>query len=223
MILAIDTATRWLGVALLDHKQQQIIWSFGQIAQNTQTVTCAAIIADGLGATGATPADLSGIAVAIGPGSYTGLRIGLGVAKGLALPHNTPILPVPTFDIWATALPAHEQPLIITAAAGRQRVIAAPHAWAPADGRWQPSAEPDILSWSDLLDQISTPWLVAGEIPPNARRRLDDHPLAHPLSPAWCVRQPAVLAELGAGLLARGETAAAATVAPRYLRNPQGS
>ena len=43
--------------------------------------------------------ELDGIAVSIGPGSYTGLRIGLSTAKGLAFPYDLPLLPVPTMLI----------------------------------------------------------------------------------------------------------------------------
>jgi len=45
--------------------------------------------------------DFNQIAVSIGPGSFTGLRIGLSAAKGLALGSNLPIVPVPTFEVMA--------------------------------------------------------------------------------------------------------------------------
>ena len=43
--------------------------------------------------------DLDGIAVSSGPGSYTGLRIGMSLAKGLAMAGNIPIIPVPTLEV----------------------------------------------------------------------------------------------------------------------------
>jgi len=49
--------------------------------------------------------DLDGIAVSIGPGSFTGLRIGIGFAKGLAKGYNIPLIGVPTFDALIRRVP----------------------------------------------------------------------------------------------------------------------
>lgn len=223
MILAIDTATRWMGLALLNTFTGTILWSSGQFSRQRQTVTCARAIADGLAEQNVAPADLTGIAVAIGPGSYTGLRIGLGVAKGLALANDAPILVVPTFEIWAAALPEFNFPLWLTAEAGRRRIIVAPHRWHEGEKRWRPAAKPEIMTWEAFLERPTETVVIAGEISADARDQLNDHPLTRPLPPADCVRRPAVLAQLGWARLKREETADPATITPNYLRRPQGS
>jgi tRNA threonylcarbamoyladenosine biosynthesis protein TsaB len=53
--------------------------------------------------------DLTGLAVSLGPGSFTGLRIGVGTCKGLALSLNIPIAPVPTLDALVLNLPYTER------------------------------------------------------------------------------------------------------------------
>lgn len=55
---------------------------------------------------GIKPADLDSIAVSEGPGSFTGLRIGLSAAKGIAYGANIPIVPVPTYEAFAFQLVA---------------------------------------------------------------------------------------------------------------------
>ena len=50
-------------------------------------------------------ADLDGIAVSEGPGSYTGLRIGMSLAKGLAVSEGVPIIPVPTLEVMSREIP----------------------------------------------------------------------------------------------------------------------
>lgn len=59
------------------------------------------------------PGNLDGIAVSMGPGSFTGLRIGLGFAKGMALGLDVPLLPVPTMDGLAAGVSMEESMLCI--------------------------------------------------------------------------------------------------------------
>lgn len=68
---------------------------------------------------------LSGIAVSIGPGSFTGLRIGLALAKGIALPRGIPVVGVPTPDCIASILPVVDASIIITLPSRKGEIFAA--------------------------------------------------------------------------------------------------
>ena len=78
------------------------------------------------------------MAVALGPGSYTGLRIGLGFAKGLALANQIPLIGVPTLDILAASVGELPGRLLLAAEAGRTRVCVAVYQWQKRQG-WQVS------------------------------------------------------------------------------------
>jgi len=82
MLLALDTATDTIGLALTDGARilAEEVW----LARRHATVELAPETARLLRRTGAREDQLQGIAITIGPGSYTGLRIGLAFAKGLA-------------------------------------------------------------------------------------------------------------------------------------------
>src|SRR4030067_1209718 len=60
---------------------------------------------------GAKCGELAAVAVALGPGSYNGLRIGLALAKGLALVHRLTLIGIPTLDILAYGQPSTEEPM----------------------------------------------------------------------------------------------------------------
>src|SRR5205085_643473 len=108
--------------------------------------------------------DLIAIAVALGPGSYTGLRIGMSLAKGIAMTATPPLplIGIPTLDIVAAAQPHLADRLLALAQAGRGRVNAGPYAWEA--GRWQPAGASFIASWAELPTYISGPMLIAGEL-----------------------------------------------------------
>ncbi len=95
-ILGIDTATDILGVALTEDKEL-IVESRSNI-KRAHAEKLINTIEKVLSEVKLKPQDLDGIAVSIGPGSFTGLRIGLAAVKGLAFAADIPVASVPTLD-----------------------------------------------------------------------------------------------------------------------------
>ena len=218
MILAIDTATDWLGLAL--HDGATVLAEFGWRSRCTQTVELAPAVAQLWSRTGVAPSDLSAVAVAIGPGSYTGLRVGLALAKGIALAQKLPLVGVPTLDIVAAAVCRLETDLVVVAQAGRTRLWAGQYQWAVKRG-WEGIGEPMLTTWDELATRLQLPVAFAGEIDAAAAkllRRSNRSAIIAP--PAESVRRAATLAEIGWQRWKRKQTDDANTLAPLYLREP---
>ena len=96
-ILGIDTATRQCSVALSEN--DKIISKKSAIGRAVHNKKLTNFIESTIHEAGLAFPQIDGIAVNIGPGSFTGLRIGLSTAKGLAYPGNIPILPISAFAI----------------------------------------------------------------------------------------------------------------------------
>ncbi len=218
MILAIDTATDWIGLAL--HDGASILAEFGWRSRRTQTVELAPAVAQLWSRTGVAATDLSAVAVAIGPGSYTGLRVGLALAKGLALAHNLPLVGVPTLDIVAAAVCRLETDLVVVAQAGRTRVWAGQYQWVTKRG-WERIGEPMLSTWEALAERLALPVAFAGEIDAAAAKLLRRANRAAIIAPpAESVRRAAMLATIGWQRWKRKQTDAADRLAPLYLREP---
>ncbi len=220
MLLAIDTATHWTGLAL--HDGRSIIAETGWRAAKTQTMELAPEVAQILRRSGHEPADLAAIAVAVGPGSYTGLRIGLAFAKGFALANQTKMIGVPTLDIIAAGQAETAGQLVAIVEAGRRRVCAAFYTWEGSKG-WQNKSLPDITEWDVLLAIVEEPATFAGEISPEAAKKIKATGRGFTISsPARSLRRAGYLAEIGWNRLRRGWTDDPATLTPVYLRDPAG-
>lgn len=218
MILAIDTATDWVGLAL--HDGGSVLAEFGWRNHRTQTIELAPAVAQLWERAGVTPDNLSAIAVAVGPGSYTGLRVGLAVAKGIALGQNLPLIGVPTLDIVAAAIPVADTDLIVIGQAGRTRLWAGQYSWHAKRG-WETVGDPMITQWHDLLGRVQVPVTFAGEIDAATTKLIRRaNRLATVVSPAASVRRAAVLAEIGWGRWKKQQVTDAAALAPLYFREP---
>ncbi|MBD3385015.1 tRNA (adenosine(37)-N6)-threonylcarbamoyltransferase complex dimerization subunit type 1 TsaB [candidate division KSB1 bacterium] len=98
-ILGVDTATRVCGVALSDGPE--LVAESRLNLKNVHQRKIIGMIDRLLKESEITLKDLSGMAISIGPGSFTGLRIGLAVIKGLLLTHSVPLAAVPTLEALA--------------------------------------------------------------------------------------------------------------------------
>lgn len=216
MLLAIDTATRTLSLALHDG---QSVWAehTWRTADN-HSVELAPNAALMMRRAGVEPRQLSGLAVAVGPGTYTGLRIGLGFAKGLALAHNVPVLGVPTFEIVMRAQAPRSETVLAVIPAGRGRVSAAAYAW---DGKWVLTTPARIVAWAALAAELTTPTFICGEIEPGLRLLVRERQGPVTLAaPAQALRRAGVLADIGWERLRQRQIDSPATLAPIYGGNP---
>lgn len=215
MLLALDTSTRQIGIALYNGVRviHETVWR----SQNHHTVELVPAIDAALDHTGVSINKIKVIAVATGPGSYTGLRIGLAVAKGLALAHNTLLVGVPTLDFLAAAQPLHDLPLVAVLEAGRGRLAAN---WYQAEGEaWASTGSAEVLEPQELSSRIRKPTLVCGELN-HATRKLLARKRKNVLlsSPAQSLRRPAYLAEMAWARWQAGEVDDPATLTPTYLQ-----
>lgn len=221
MLLAIDTATNWTGLAL--HDGDTVLAEWGWRARNTQTMALAPAVQQLLGQAAATPTDLQAIAIALGPGSYTGLRVGLGFAKGLALANQLPLIGIPTLDILAASFGQLPGVLLLAAEAGRTRVCIALYRWRGRNG-WQSLQQPENLTWEEALAKIAaddnSPVYFAGEITPAAAKLIrNTNKQYQVLAAATHPRRAGYLAELGWQRLRKNQTDDPASLTPIYLRD----
>jgi tRNA threonylcarbamoyladenosine biosynthesis protein TsaB len=217
MLVAIDTATRTASLALHDGFRVRVeeTWE----APRRQTRELSPRLAAALAQLSMTPKRLSGVAVVKGPGSFTGLRIGMAVAKGLAVAQNLPLVGIPTLDVVAAAQGRDRRLLAAVLQAGRGRISIAFYRW--RFGSWQVEEEPRLTTWDQLTEEISEPVLFAGEIDEagaEAISRLGERGVLLPA--ARRVRRAGFLAELGWERLNRGEIDDPAALTPIYLKHP---
>jgi tRNA threonylcarbamoyladenosine biosynthesis protein TsaB len=213
-LLAIDSSTERAGVALSDGEHlAETLWHAGR----TQTITVLPEIDRLLNLAGIALPDVAAIAVATGPGTFNGLRVGLSVAKGLCLAHGARLLGVPTLDV--AALPfAGPAPVVAVLAAGRGRLV-----WAAyeetADG-WGQTRPPHNGRPAELTAELTAlpdGALVTGELIDDLAAELATIPgVRLPLAPLR-VRRPAALVALAWPRFVAADFDDAAGLEPVYL------
>lgn len=214
MILAVDTSTQTIGIALYDYPQ--VVGEMQWQTKNHHTVELAAAVKELMSKCNISPVDLTLLVCAIGPGTFTGLRIGLAFSKGLALSLHIPIIGVPTFDFLAAGQPQSENPLMCVLPAGRTRLAVSWYKWNGTS--WQQDRGPLAMTPDALSSEIEGPTIITGEMTPEDRQALGRKwKNAILTSPASSTRHPAMLAELGWQRWQAGQRDDPVSLSPIYL------
>jgi len=213
MILAVDTSTSQIGVALYDGARilAEHLW----VSQARHTVELAPAVEKMLQQTGLAVAQVTALGVALGPGSFTSLRVGLSFVKGLAMSRNLPLIGIPTLEVVAAPVALDKRPLACLLPAGRGRLALA---WFHAHHNgWQAAGSPRVTNAEELSASIERDTLIAGDLTVSERSLLQKNPQITLLSPACSTRRPGILAELAWNRLQAGQVDDLHSLAPLYL------
>ena len=213
MLLAVDTSTAQVGLAVYDGSQ--VIGEYAWRSNRRHTMELAPAVFELLTRCGLTMNDIRALGVALGPGSFTSLRVGLSLVKGFALARNLPLIGIPTLDILAAAQPLSRFPLLAAIQAGRGRLAAG---WyRRSRGRWRAKGEPRVVTAKALVEELKSPVIVCAELTVDERELLAGNAEIQIVSPANSVRRPAILAELAWKRWQAGDVDDRAALAPIYL------
>jgi tRNA threonylcarbamoyladenosine biosynthesis protein TsaB len=216
VILAIETATASLGVALADGEHILAAMQFHR--GNAHDELLVPLCRDIVDHAGLTMQDLRAIGVSAGPGSFTGLRIGMAAAKGMALGLNLPLAVVPTLDAAAEGVARRWRHagamLAVCIDARREHVYAAVY---QLDGHgWTIAREARLCESAALVAQLPEDCMLAGDGAAKV------HALAprtsHLLPDSASVFDARWVALLGARMIAAGDSADIDTCEPMYLQ-----
>jgi tRNA threonylcarbamoyladenosine biosynthesis protein TsaB len=216
-VIGIETSGDVTGVAVVDERGVLAEISFRHAMQLSSSLTPR--IQDVLRLAGVSVRGLGGVAVSEGPGSFTGLRIGVSAAKALAFAAGIPIVTVGTLEALAVDHPAVEGSRCwAVTAASKVDLFAALFEW--VDGCPRVLREPAVMPAAELAERLveqREELIAAG--PLGAHRELlvavaEGRLLS---SPHGATPRPATIAAIGRNRILQGLAGSVHAIAPQYL------
>ena len=214
IVLGVDSSASCASCALTVDKKT--VASFTLDAGNTHSTTLLPMIKACCDRAGITPAQIDLFACAVGPGSFTGVRIGVSTVKGLCAPRSTPCVGVSTLEALANCMPRRDAVLCAVMDARAGQVY---HANFDLSGEVPVRlCEDRAVSLAKLREELSAidrPVLLAGD----GAHLLTD--AGEPVSENLRLQNAYGVARLAARVYAAGGDFSAAALRPEYLRLPQ--
>ena len=218
-VLAIETSTMLGGAAIMDG--DALIAESRLNVKVTHSERLMTGIDHALEQSGLKIEDIDVFAVAIGPGSFTGLRVGLSTVKGLVYATGKRLVSVPTLEAFAWSVPFSKYDVCPLLDARRKEVYAGIFRWTN-DGFVRVMSE-QAIKMEALMSLIIEPTIFLGEgaliYKENIKANLGDK--AFFASPHHMVPSPANVAYLGMKKAAAGEFEEPIALAPMYLRKSE--
>ncbi|MEN8264159.1 MAG: tRNA (adenosine(37)-N6)-threonylcarbamoyltransferase complex dimerization subunit type 1 TsaB [Nitrospirota bacterium] len=219
-ILALETATLAGGAAIVDDSSGLI----GEVRIDVKAAHSERLMPSVewlLRASNLTIHDIDAFAVSIGPGSFTGLRIGLSTVKGLAYATGMPIVPVPTLDAFARAFPFSRYTICPMLDARRNEIYTALYRW--EDGECRKIMPETAIAPADFLKGITEKIVLAGDGTGTYRQLIIDTLKSNALFAPYSRMSPSAVhvAEEAIEKIRQGITADPVTLIPYYIRKSE--
>jgi tRNA threonylcarbamoyladenosine biosynthesis protein TsaB len=212
LLLGIDSSTEHAGLALYGGSGiSELTWDAGR----RQTESLIPELTRLLELNSCRLSDLGAVAVATGPGSFNGLRVGMSVAKGLAYALRLPIVGVGTLDTVAYPHVGARAPIRAFVLAGRGRAVFADYRH--RSGKWVRLSELRNVPVTDLAEGLSERTVLVGEMPETMAEELAAQPLASVPPPALRARRASYLAEIGYRRWQAGDVDVLEALEPVYV------
>jgi tRNA threonylcarbamoyladenosine biosynthesis protein TsaB len=217
-LLALDTSTAWASVALYDGRNvlSEETWH----AQRRHGDELFPTIERVLSQARKKISDVDRVAVATGPGSFTGLRVAIAAAQGIARGAGAALVGISTLDVLAYPHAHSKQRTCALLPAGRTEWYAA--FYQERNRKWMRRSPFIVATLPDLCRQIGTHTLFVGELDDDAEQLLKDllGPKAIFAPPASRMRRAGYLAELGWRAIESAPQAKLAEIEPIYVKQP---
>ncbi len=219
-VLAIETATVAGSAAILDSRKGLI----GELKVDVSIAYAERLTASIdliLKASCLSINDMDAFAVSIGPGSFTGLRIGLSTIKGLSYATGKPVVPVPTLDAFASTIPFCHYQICPMLDARRNEVYAGRYRW---DGNTCVKIMPETaISPVELIKSIKEPTVFTGNGAVKYKNIIQDTLRENALfAPASRMTPSASsIAEAALEIIKKGELTDPAGLTPFYARKSE--
>jgi tRNA threonylcarbamoyladenosine biosynthesis protein TsaB len=165
------------------------------------------------------PKSLNHLYVSVGPGSFTGLRIGVTLAKTMAWATGLKLVAVPSVRVLAENAPPDARHMIIVLDAKREQIFTA--RFERVKDAWVERESARLDSLSAMLDRSPRPVYLLGEGIPYHEKFIPTDPEVYVTSPElWRARAGAVV-KVGAALASAGTFADPDRLIPIYIRKPE--
>ncbi len=211
MELSIDTASELASLAL--SREGRRVANIAWRCRRNHTVELLPAIEKLLADAGVKNRELSAVFVCVGPGTYTGLRVGVSVAQGLARALALPALGVGRLELDAYPHAGFGGTIVAVHRAGRGEL-----AWASyRSGPWRELTAPRLSRPQELAEAIEDGSLIVGEVEEAFARMVQGRAVIGEVSESG---RAVALAELGFARLQSGDEAEPALLRPLYLRPP---
>ena len=221
-ILALDSSGLVASVALVE--EDRLIAEYTLQYKKTHSQTLLPMLDEIRKMTELDLASVDAIAIAAGPGSFTGLRIGAATVKGLGSALNKPIVPVSTLAAMAYQIYATDYYICPIMDARRNQVYTAVYRW--KDGELVAELADDAMPIEDIARRVGAlekkVVFLGDGVPVHEEFLKEKLGVKALFSPAFANRQrAAALATLGGEYFSKGKSVTAAEFAPIYLRMSQ--